>query len=103
MWPQYKSVHFLDEIDTLIVSPSLYEREPLRQPADVAKHVLLGSETRPGDWSDWLEHAGLFLGVEQRRRLFDHFFVVWQAVVDGLGIGIGPLPVLEADLRPSFC
>jgi DNA-binding transcriptional LysR family regulator len=30
--------------------------------------------------------------------VFDHFFVTRQAVVDGLGLGIGPLPVLEADL-----
>jgi LysR family glycine cleavage system transcriptional activator len=30
--------------------------------------------------------------------VFDHFFVTLQAVVDGLGIGVGPLPVLEADV-----
>jgi len=98
IWPQYRAVHFLSEMDTLIVSPSLYERYPLRQPADVAQHVLLGSETRPGDWSDWLERADLALESGQLRRLFDHFFVTLQAVVDGLGVGIGPLPVLEADV-----
>jgi DNA-binding transcriptional LysR family regulator len=32
------------------------------------------------------------------RRVFDHFFVTLQAVADGLGIGVGPLPVLQADL-----
>jgi DNA-binding transcriptional LysR family regulator len=36
--------------------------------------------------------------AEQRRRVFDHFFVTLQAVADGLGLGIGPLPVLQADL-----
>jgi DNA-binding transcriptional LysR family regulator len=102
MWPQYRAVHFLDEADTLIVSPALYERAPLHQPADVAKHVLLGSETRLGDWTDWLERAGLSLRTEQRRRGFDHFFVTRQAVVDGLGIGIGPLPVLQADLAAGL-
>jgi DNA-binding transcriptional LysR family regulator len=30
--------------------------------------------------------------------VFDHFFVTRQAVVDGLGLGIGPLPVLQSDL-----
>lgn len=102
MWPQYQPVHFLDEMDTLIVSPALYERTPLRQPPDIAKHVLLGSETRPGDWADWLERAGLLVGAEQRRRLFDHFFVTRQAVIDGLGIGIGPLPVLQTDLAAGL-
>jgi DNA-binding transcriptional LysR family regulator len=31
--------------------------------------------------------------------MFDHFHVTLQAIVDGLGIGIGPLPLLDADLR----
>lgn len=98
-WPQYQAVPFLDEADTLIVSPALFEREPLCQPADIANHILLGSETRPGDWADWLERAGLPHRAEQRRRVFDHFFVTLQAVADGLGIGIGPFPVLQTDLE----
>lgn len=98
MWPQYRPVHFLDERDTLIISPKLYERLPLRRPADVTLHVLLASETRPGDWTEWLEQAKVAPGPDQPRRVFDHFFITRQAVVDGLGIGIGPLPVLQADL-----
>jgi LysR family transcriptional regulator, glycine cleavage system transcriptional activator len=70
--PQHWAVHFLDETDTLIVSPGLYERAPLHQPTGVAKHVLLGSETRPGDWTDWMERAGLSLGAEQRRSFLHH-------------------------------
>jgi LysR family transcriptional regulator, glycine cleavage system transcriptional activator len=48
-WPQHRAVPFLPEADTLIVSPALFERAPLHRPADIASHVLLGSETRPGD------------------------------------------------------
>jgi LysR family transcriptional regulator, glycine cleavage system transcriptional activator len=98
IWPQYRAVHFLNEADTLIVSPALHARVPLHQPADVVKHVLLGSETRPGDWTDWMERAGLSLSHQQRRRVFDHFFVTLQALVDGLGVGVGPFPILQADL-----
>ncbi|WP_456858083.1 LysR substrate-binding domain-containing protein [Bradyrhizobium sp. USDA 4515] len=32
------------------------------------------------------------------RQIFDHFHVARQAVEDGLGIGIGPLPMLEIDV-----
>jgi LysR family transcriptional regulator, glycine cleavage system transcriptional activator len=98
MWPQYRAVHFLDERDTLIVSPALCKRAALRRPTDLAKHVLLASETRPGDWTDWLQRARVAPRPEQPRRVFDHFFITRQAVVDGLGLGIGPLPVLQADL-----
>ena len=97
-WPQHRAVPFLDEADTLIMSPALFDRRPVRRPADLAGHVLLATETRPGDWTDWLDHAGLKTSAEPRRRVFDHFFVTLQAVVDGLGLGIGPLPVLQADL-----
>jgi DNA-binding transcriptional LysR family regulator len=97
-WPQYQPVPFLPEADTLIVSPALFERMPLHQLGDIGSHVLLASETRPGDWTDWLAKAGLSHRVEQRRRVFDHFFVTLQAVVDGLGLGMGPLPILQADL-----
>ena len=100
-WPQHRPVPFLEEADTLIMSPALFERRPLRRLDDIARHVLLTTETRPGDWTDWLDRAGSPHGAECRRRLFDHFFVTLQAVVDGLGLGIGPLPVLEADLAAA--
>ena len=96
---QFRAVPFLEERDTLIVSPALQDRLPLREPADIARHMLLSSETRPGDWNAWLERAGLAPGPEQRRRVFDHLFVTLQAVADGLGIGIGPLPILDQELR----
>jgi LysR family transcriptional regulator, glycine cleavage system transcriptional activator len=98
VWPQYRAVPLLTEADTLIASPALLERVKLRRPEDIADHVLLGSETRPGDWGDWLARAGLAQTAGQRRRVFDHFFVTLQAVVDGLGIAIGPFPVLQAEL-----
>jgi LysR family transcriptional regulator, glycine cleavage system transcriptional activator len=88
----------LEDADTLIMSPALFAKHPVRVPADVEGHVLLASETRPGDWIDWLEAAGLPHLVARPRRLFDHFFVTRQAVEDGLGIGIGPLPLLEIDV-----
>jgi len=98
VWPQHRAVRFLDEADTLIMSPALFEQRPVRGLEDVASHVLLATETRPGDWTDWLDQAGLPHAANQRRRLFDHFFVTLQAVVDGFGLGIGPLPVLQGEL-----
>ena len=96
---QYRTVPFLEESDTLVISPALQDRSPLLQPADIAQHTLLTAETRPGDWTAWLERAGLSPGPDQRRRVFDHLFVALQAVTDGLGIGIGPMPILDHDVR----
>ena len=96
-WGPYRAVRFLDEADTLVVGPALLARRPLNEPSDLAGHALLASETRPGDWTDWLDEADLPQQTG-RRRMFDHFFVTLQAVKDGLGVGVGPFPVLAADL-----
>ena len=100
-WPQHRVVHVLDDVDTLIMSPALFERRPVLAPADIEGHTLLASQTRPGDWDDWLEEAAVQHLAALPRQLFDHFFVTRQAVEDGLGIGIGPLPMLEIDLASA--
>lgn len=97
-WPQHHVVPVLDEIDTLIMSPALFARRPIRVPADIEGHTLLASETRAGDWADWLDAAGLQHLAGLPRQVFDHFYVTRQAVEDGLGIGIGPLPMLGIDI-----
>lgn len=97
-WPNFRVLPLIDDVDTLIMSPALFARQPLRTPADIEAHVLLSSETRPGDWIDWLEAAGLSHLAGRPRRVFDHFFVTRQAVEDGLGLGIGPLPMLDSDI-----
>jgi len=97
-WPQHRAVPVLENVDTLIMSPTLFERRPITTLADIEGHVLLASETRPGDWVEWLEAAGLSHLAGHPRQVFDHFFITRQAVADGLGIGIGPLPMLEIDL-----
>ncbi|WP_157220346.1 LysR substrate-binding domain-containing protein [Flavisphingomonas formosensis] len=97
-WPHYRVAPVLEDVDTLIMSPALFEQRPIRQPADIEGHALLASETRPGDWIDWLDAAGLSHRAGQPRQTFDHFFITRQAVEDGLGIGIGPLPMLAIDI-----
>ncbi len=98
VWPQHRVVPVLDDVDTLIMSPALFAQRPIRKPADIEGHTLLASETRPGDWSGWLEAAGLQHLAGHPRQIFDHFYVTRQAVEDGLGIGIGPLPMLDIDI-----
>ena len=97
-WPQHRAVHFLDEFDVLIASAGMLRQHPVARPEDIRGAVLRASETRPGDWADWLTAAGL-PQPRSRHRVFDHFFVTLQAVTDGMGFGIGPLPVLERELQ----
>jgi LysR family glycine cleavage system transcriptional activator len=97
VWGQYRATPFLGEVDTLVASPALLAQRPVHTLGDIARHTLLATETRPGDWTDWAAAAGLPQPLGQR-RVFDHYFVTLQAIVDGLGVGIGPIPILNGEL-----
>ena len=97
-WSHHRATHVLDDVDTLIMSPTLFAQQPILAPADLEGHQRLASETRPGDWIDWLEAAKLPHLIGRPRTVFDHFFITRQAVIDGLGVGIGPLPMLDIDI-----
>ncbi|KAB0495774.1 LysR substrate-binding domain-containing protein [Pseudomonas vancouverensis] len=89
---------FLDEWLTLVAAPSLLARQPLDTLMDLHRHVLLETETRPGDWQQWLNAAGYRAEGTLRRQRFDHFYVTYSALIDGLGLGVGPMPTLEHDV-----
>ncbi len=95
---QFEVATLFREATTVIASPAWLRTQPLRRPKDLAKAVLLATESRPGDWEAWLAAAGCE-GLRPARQLrFDHFFVTLQAVVDGMGVGIGSFPTLSSDL-----
>ena len=93
-WAQHHATTFLAETDTLIAAPALLERLAIRSLDDILPAPWLATKTRPRDWADWLAAAGL-PHPSGRRQVFDHFFVTLQAVIDGLGLGVGPVPILD--------
>ena len=94
---QFEVLPLFAEWGTVIVSPALWQRGPLAGPEELASAILLSTETRPGDWEAWLQCAGCpeLRPVQDLR--FDHYFVTLQAVIDGMGYGIGPFPTLSWD------
>jgi len=93
---QFEVLPLLAEQTTVIASPAYLKQRKVRKPADLAQAVWLSTESRPGDWENWLASAGRNSAQTLR---FDHFFVTLQAVVDGMGLGIGPFPTLDSDLE----
>jgi DNA-binding transcriptional LysR family regulator len=98
-WANCASGHFLDETEIPVCSPALLQRSPITVADDLAKHVLLHSDTRPDAWRHWLGAAGVKAKC-RKKQSFDHFYLALQAAVDGLGVALGPLPLLsEAGFR----
>lgn len=87
-----------DERLTVISSPSLLKRLPVRQPADITRHRLITASTRPGQWEAWFDLAKVDHHVLDGGYRFDHLFVAMHAVRDGFGSIIAPHNLFEISL-----
>jgi DNA-binding transcriptional LysR family regulator len=96
---QFEVLPLFAEQATVIASAAYLKQHRIRKPADLAQAVWLSTESRPGDWENWLAAAGHAQLRPAQTLRFDHFFVTLQAVVDGMGLGIGPFPTLASDLE----
>ena len=94
---QFEVAPLFQEWATPIASPALLRKRALRSPADLQSRTLLFTESRPGDWEEWLNAVGHRELRSTQQLRFDHFFVTLQAIVDGMGVGIGTFPTLQAD------
>jgi len=94
---QFQAWRLFEEQNTVIASPTLVEQTGISTVEQLATVTWLTTESRPRDWESWIEAARQPTLRAGRTLRFDHFFVTLQAVVDGLGFGIGPFPTLEAD------
>ena len=97
-WPGFHATPFLAEREIPVLSPKLFERLPLARAEDLVQHMLLHAETRPGAWRRWLGVAGVETLMPAGNQHFDHFYLALQAAVDGLGVALGPLPVIQDEI-----
>ncbi len=98
-WPGCVAQEFLVEHDIPVCSPMLLARAPLTEPRDLARHTLLYSDTRPQAWERWLNAAGVPDITIAARQQFDHFYLTLQAAIDGLGVALGPRPIIDDELK----
>lgn len=89
-----------------VCSPALLQdpQRPLRTPADLRHHALLGidgaSMSFPWlDWNAWLAAMGLETLVPAGELTFSHYDQMIQAAMDGQGVALGRLPLLAELIR----
>ncbi len=100
VWPGLTAYKIADEELFPVASPVLLERQPLREPADLANHTLIrtASLVFRDDWLDWLSLAGLD-GMEFADEITcDLMLPSVQAAVDGLGVVMGRCPLVNRAL-----
>lgn len=97
--PEHCSLLFQEQLG-LILAPSVEDRN---DPEDIrvraAKSPRLETRTRPHVWQEWARLAG---GQEhrgaERTRVFDHYHLTIQAVLNGLGAAIVPWHLVAEDI-----
>jgi LysR family glycine cleavage system transcriptional activator len=99
-WPGLRAYWLMAERLFPVCSPALLQgTEPLKQPADLGRHTLLHTTVSRDDWGLWLTAAGLPHSIAARRGLtFDLGFLAIQAAMDGLGVALGRVHMVEADI-----
>lgn len=81
-----------------VLSAGLQEKLHLRAPEDLRRATLLHTDTRLSAWPDWFASVGPAEVQPAAIQTFEHFYFMLQAAASGLGVAIGPRPVIEDDL-----
>jgi len=83
-----------------VCAPALLKGRPaLSEPRELFDYTLLQHATRPQAWNDWLHAVGVTEvdgGLSGPR--FEHFFMVIQAAIAGLGIAVLPQFLVQDEL-----
>jgi DNA-binding transcriptional LysR family regulator len=100
------SVRLFGERLVPVCSPRLAadRARPLKRPEDLAHHVLLHLDDERGrmpwlNWSAWLAANGIRELIPAGSLRFNHFHEVMQAAVDGQGVGLGRVPLINDLLK----
>lgn len=96
-WPGVIAHRLMGEEVVPICTPML-ARKRLRTVNDLAHHTLLQHATRPHAWVEWLATVDAPGVNPLKGPRFEHFSMVIQAAVAGLGVGILPRFLIESEL-----
>jgi LysR family transcriptional regulator, glycine cleavage system transcriptional activator len=98
-WPGLVADRLFSAALTPVCSPRLLKRpEPLREPADLARHTLLHALDDMDDWRLWLRAAGVSGIDPQRGPKFESMPLALQAAISGTGVAISRGPLADEAL-----
>jgi LysR family glycine cleavage system transcriptional activator len=104
-YPGHRADKLFEVACTVVANPELVHGDPpLREPADLARHVLLHDDAMDiiahGDsWAKWLEAAGVADRVDGTRGpRFSSNILSLEAASQKLGVALALKPLINADL-----
>lgn len=97
-WPGVASDRLMGENVVLVCAPSLAHKK-LKSLKDLSHHTLLQHTTRPQAWQEWLGAVGAQHVNALKGPRFEHFSMVIQAAVAGLGVAVIPEFLVQQELE----
>jgi LysR family glycine cleavage system transcriptional activator len=98
-WPGVLFDRLVGEEMVPVCAPSYLERQPpLNEANDLQHHVLLQPTRRPNTWRDWLEANNVHSINAWAGLRFEHFYMIIQAAIAGLGVALLPRLLISDDL-----
>lgn len=91
--------HLAQEWIGPVCTPALAQQLKLRTAVDLSRARWLQTKTRPLAWREWIEASGLDISGEIADESFEHFYLLIQAAISGLGIAMVPRMLVEEDLQ----
>lgn len=95
-WPGLCADQLAPMVSTLVASPALLAKRPIKAPGDLAQHTLLEIAGAPDHWSVIAAQSGFRVG---RRQSFDSYFATLQAAAHGMGVAMGLFPISTSWVR----
>lgn len=97
-WQGAEHHHLFQEQLLVVCSPDFRQRYDIRRADDLLQLPLLGLESRPHGWTQWLEGQGVSATGLADMPSFEHFLMLAQAAVAGSGVALIPSFLIEPEL-----
>lgn len=99
-WPGVLSDRLVGGEMAVVCAPAYLDaNEPLREPADLARHTLLQWTVRPDMWREWMEAKQVSSANAWQGPRFEHLYMVLQAAIGRLGVALLPRVLVDDDIE----
>lgn len=98
VWPGTEARFLMRENLIAVASPRLIAQQPVHSAADLVRHRLLQSSTRPYAWRHWFESLGVQADNAMAGPRMELFSMLAEAAAQGLGVALVPQVLVETEL-----